>query len=364
MGRYTVDDHEFNTKADYDAALRDKTKIESLNKQGRNTYDIAKNYKEQIKRAHISFETEIGREFLDLLDEQTFTGSKLPEKGKSKTGKAPKNNYRISRTGKRIKRLTLIPLYILLILTTTVLSLWIYREYESDKELEKIKKQAAEEAAAETQPELPEPVEKIAVPTPTPIPVIMPQYKELHDKNPDMVGWLTIPDTKIDYPVMYKEDDNDYYLSHNFDGEDDVTGLLVLDKRCDPEGNGINCLIHGHNMKSGAMFGSLKKYADAEYCKEHPSIIFNTLYEERTYDIIAVFRSRVYDENTTDFEFYDYIQIDDEAAFDEYVSGACEQSIYDTGFEAVWGDKLITLSTCEYTRANGRLVIVGRYHKE
>ena len=263
----------------------------------------------------------------------------------------------------RIRNLILAQLYILLALAVVVLGLWIYNEYNGTKGIEDLQ-EMSQEAVVTPTPTLPVYREEKPVPTPIPTPEVMLQYKELHDTNSDMVGWLTIPDTPIDYPVMYREGDNDWYLHHNFDGEDDVTGLLVLDKRCDPDGNGVNCLIHGHNMKSGAMFGSLKKYADKSYYKEHPTIYFNTLYEERIYDIIAVFRSQVYDENTTSFEFYDYIQIDDEKAFDEYVKGAVTESLYDTGITASWGDKLLTLSTCEYTKANGRLVILARERRE
>ena len=267
------------------------------------------------------------------------------------------------RKKSRVKRLILAQLYVLLLLLLVILGLWIYKEYRSDKDIEAIQ-QMSREAEATPTPRVLQVKKDNPVPTPVPTPEIMVQYRELHDTNPDMVGWLTIPDTPVDYPVMYKEGDNDWYLNHNFEGADDVTGLLVLDKRCDPSGNGVNCLIHGHNMKSGAMFGSLKKYAQKEYYKEHPAIYFNTLYEERIYDIIAVFRSQVYDENTTSFEFYDYIQIDDEASFDEYVKGAVTESLYETGITASWGDKLLTLSTCEYTKANGRLVILARERRD
>ncbi len=263
------------------------------------------------------------------------------------------------RRKSRVRNLILMQLYLLLTLAVVILGLWIYKEYRSDKDIEDIQ-QISREAEATPTPRILQVKRDNPIPTPIPTPQIMQKYKDLHDANADMVGWLIIPDTPIDYPVMFKDGDNDYYLNHNFEGEDDVTGLLVLDKRCDPSGNGINCLIHGHNMKSGAMFGSLKKYSDKSYYEEHPAIYFNTLYEERIYDIIAVFRSQVYDENTTSFEFYDYIQIDDEEAFDEYVQGAVAESLYDTGITAKWGDRLLTLSTCEYSKANGRLVILAR----
>ncbi|MCR5420157.1 MAG: class B sortase [Lachnospiraceae bacterium] len=186
-----------------------------------------------------------------------------------------------------------------------------------------------------------------------------PSLQSLHDINPDLTGWLTIPGTQIDFPVMYKAGDNDFYLKHNFDKKADRNGLLVLDKRCDPSGS-VNTLIHGHNMKSGAMFAALESYKDPSYYDGHRYIEYETLYGRYMFEIFAIFRSEVFDEDTEDFRYFDYIQIPNKDAYMEYVSGAKGNSLYDTGITAQWGENLITLSTCEYSKTNGRLVIVGR----
>lgn len=263
----------------------------------------------------------------------------------------------------KIRKLILIHLYTMLAVLVIVLGIWIYQESQSRKKMENMQQmmQAAEEQPPQTVYSESSVTETYPIYETTKEREILPQFEELHLKNADMVGWLSIPGTEIDYPVMYREDDNDYYLSHNFDKEKDRNGLLVLDKRCDPDEEVTHhYLIHGHNMHTGAMFGTLKYYEQQDYYKKHPTITYCSLYEENTYEIIAVFKSSVYNEETTDFQYYNYIQIDNEEQFQSYVTGVKDQSLYDTGVEAFWGDCLITLSTCEYSKENGRLVIVGR----
>ncbi len=269
------------------------------------------------------------------------------------------------------RRTALLLLYLTLFIILTVGFVWIYREYESRREMKAVQELASVEAEPTPEPmsdtdiakftHLPE-VRPVLRSTPEPQPVnekVLSRIEKLYSENKDLAGWLSIPGTDINYPVMYRADDNDFYLKHNFYGEDDINGLLVLDKRCLPDGSGLNNLIHGHNMKSGAMFGTLKNYLDPAWYKDHDKIVFSTLYEEKTYEIFAVFKTTVYNESTNDFQYYDYIDIGSKEAFTSYVTNAKEQSLYDTGVEVSWGDRLVTLSTCEYTKENGRLVIVA-----
>lgn len=190
--------------------------------------------------------------------------------------------------------------------------------------------------------------------------MMLSEYVPLYRENPDFCGWLRIPDTEIDYPVMHRNGDNDFYLSHNFYGEEDVNGLLVLDKRCPEDGSGNHLLIHGHNMKSGFMFGGLKKYKNEEYCSEHPLIYYDTLTEPRVYQIFSVFQSSTNLADQEDFHYYDYIDLETQEAFDAYVSAVRQQSLYEIDTDVQYGDRLITLSTCDYSKDNGRLVIVGK----
>ena len=268
----------------------------------------------------------------------------------------------------------LIPFYLILTLAAGIGILWIAKEEQSRKSMEELQKRAsafvtptavptkpAAELSAVNEALTAKQEEEPAEPAPEIIPTeILPRFKDLYEENNDLAGWLTIEGTVIDYPVMYKEDDNDFYLSHNFEGKDDVSGLLVLDKRCEKDGSGMNMLIHGHHMRNGSMFGSLQKYEDEAYYREHTVINFSTLYQERSYEIFAVFISSVYDDESDDIKFYDFIDIRTREEFNSYIRSALDDSLYDTGVRPYWGDKLISLSTCEYSKENGRLVIVGR----
>lgn len=190
-------------------------------------------------------------------------------------------------------------------------------------------------------------------------PKILKKYEAVYQKNKKVVGWLTIEGTNIDYPVMQTVN-NDYYLDHNFNQEYDKNGSIFLDKDCDPAFPNDNMIIYGHHMKSGKMFGNLNYYAKESYFKEHPYIKFDTIYEEGTYQIMYVFRSRIYSEEEIVFKYYKFI---DATSEDEFYSNMEEMkaiSLYDTGVEPVYGDRLITLSTCDSTENNGRFVVVAK----
>lgn len=177
-------------------------------------------------------------------------------------------------------------------------------------------------------------------------PQMLGRYTELYEINQDLAGWLSIEGMKIDYPVMQCEDDS-YYLHHDFYGEDSKYGCLYVKERADFDA-GTNFMIYGHNMKDGSMFGDLDLYLKEEFYKEHPAISFDTLYEERTYDIIAVFRSQVYDADDDVFKYYQFYEADTQEEFENFYGNIKELSLYDTGVEAAFGDTFLTLSTCAY----------------
>lgn len=187
---------------------------------------------------------------------------------------------------------------------------------------------------------------------------IMERYTGLYEANHDLVGWLAIEGMKIDYPVMQGEDD-EYYLHHDYYGKDSKYGCLYVKTRADVE-TGTNFIIYGHNMKDGTMFGDLDLYLQESFYREHPEISFDTLYEERTYDIIAVFRSQVYNEDDEVFKYYQFYEADTQEAFDDFYRNIKELSLYDTGVEAQYGDTFLTLSTCAYHVQDGRLVVVAK----
>ena len=181
----------------------------------------------------------------------------------------------------------------------------------------------------------------------------------LHEQNPDIVGWIKIDDTRVDYPVMWTPDDPEFYLRRNFQKEDSVAGTPFLDAASTMPGSS-NWLIYGHNMKNGTMFHDTLKYEDKAFYDGHKTIHFDTLEGEGLYEIVAVCYTQIYPEDAEVFKYYQYASITDEASFDAYVQGVKALSIYDTGVTPVWGDQLITLSTCEYSVEDGRFIIVAR----
>ena len=185
----------------------------------------------------------------------------------------------------------------------------------------------------------------------------------LHEENSDIVGWIKIDDTRVDYPVMWTPDEPEFYLRRNFKKEDSVAGTPFLDAASQMPGSS-NWLIYGHNMKNGTMFHDILEYDDPEFYKEHKTIHFDTLEEEGLYEIVAVCYTQVYTEEDDVFKYYYFANVTDEDSFDNYVKNVKAMSIYDTGVTPVWGDQLITLSTCEYSVEDGRFIIIARKIEE
>lgn len=258
---------------------------------------------------------------------------------------------------------------------------------------------AAEDAAAE---ETRTPLEK---------------YAELLDINPYAAGWLSIDDSKINGPVVYTPRSQNFFLHRDIDGSDAEKGTYFI--ACIWRDDYNNTLIYGHNMRDGSGFGSLVKYADASYGLKHPVIHFDTLYEDRDYELFAVFYSQIEeeeleteedrenadreieeqgvekkqeesgqevepeeltladldlyedygdvdiyrqekDEDNGRFRYYYYTDLSDKADFDYFVENVKERALYDTGVDVSWGDELLTLSTCSYHVNNGRLIVVAK----
>lgn len=216
-----------------------------------------------------------------------------------------------------------------------------------------------ETQASETTFPATEPIIETTVPVETE-PVILPELAEIYAYNPDLVGWITIEGTVLDYPVMHTPENGEKYLYKNINGNFDVNGLPFIEDGCSMDPESDNIIIYGHNMNSGKMFASLMKYAKKDYWEEHPTIRFSTLYEEREYKIIAAFYDRVYYKYEDCFKFYQFIDAKDEAHFEEAISYFKENAEYDTGVTAEYGDRLITLVTCAYHVKNGRFVVVAK----
>ncbi|MEG0829424.1 MAG: class B sortase [Anaerovoracaceae bacterium] len=190
------------------------------------------------------------------------------------------------------------------------------------------------------------------------------KYVDLYKANPDIIGWVKIKGTKIDYPVMQTQDDPEYYLRRNFAKEDKVSGVPFMDAASDIFKPTSNFMIYGHNMNNGTMFHGLLDYAKKDFYLEHKTIKFDTIYKggQGKYKIIAAFYTQIYDKEKEIFKYYQYPGIEDKAAFVEYVEGVKGLSQYDTGINAKYGDQLITLSTCSYhvEDKKGRFAVVAK----
>ena len=184
------------------------------------------------------------------------------------------------------------------------------------------------------------------------------RYEEVYKLNGDMVGWIQIEGTKVDYPVMHTPQSPNYYLKRNFNGDYSEWGCIYMREECDFNKPSDNVTIYGHNMNDGSMFGDLRKYNDVNFYKDHKYIFLDSLTEYHVYEIFSVFKT-----TANQGEGFAYHQMEDaanEKEFNTFVKTCKDLSFYDTGITPVYGDKLLCLSTCEYTLDNGRLVVAAR----
>lgn len=235
-------------------------------------------------------------------------------------------------------------------------------------ELSQMKEQAATQTTKpEEKPDAPtQEATKSTEPEPTVSPTtadgLLTEYAGLHEINPDMVGWIKIEGTKVDYPVMQTPNSTDYYLDKSFDKEYSSHGCIYAREVCDVNLPSDNVTIYGHNMLDGSMFAALHKYEDAEFRENNRLIVFDTLTERHVYEIFAVFKTSA---NIGEgFSYHKFVDAANEKEFDEFVS-TCkklskESYKFDSGITPKYGDKMICLSTCEYSLGdNGRLVVAA-----
>lgn len=179
------------------------------------------------------------------------------------------------------------------------------------------------------------------------------QYRQRFDQllqiNTDIVGWVSIEDTGIDFPVV-QSSDNDYYLNHNVEKKSSARGSIFMDYRNTDVNNDIHTVIYGHYMKDGSMFGELSKYKDAAYYHEHDVITFEGIEEPAKYQIFSVY---IY---SPEDQFFQY-QFEDKPQYKGYLDKIIEKSMYDTGVKVTSNEQLLTLVTCTYEVADARLII-------
>ena len=184
-------------------------------------------------------------------------------------------------------------------------------------------------------------------------------FAELLRYNPDTVGYLTIGEI-VDLPVVQRENDNEYYLTHAYSGEEAREGALFLDgaNRLSDE----NLIVYGHNMRNGTMFGELSSFGEREFLLENAVVRFDTLYKNALYVPFAMFEASM-DED--DAHYFDVRQIVfDETSFELFVLKLRGRSVFDVPVEVEYGDQLLTLVTCSYNDDDGRYIVALRKLRE
>ncbi len=188
---------------------------------------------------------------------------------------------------------------------------------------------------------------------------ILPEYQELYEMNSDLVGWISIPGTKVDYPVLQTGTDNrDYYLHRDFYKQYSERGAIYAREECDIFQPSDNVVLYGHHMKDGTMFAQITKYQSKDFWQENQFLTFDSIYRRHVYQIVAVFKTSA--NLGQGFAYHQFNDAANEEEFNEFWATVQSLSFYDTGIEVHYGDKLVTLSTCEYTLNNGRLVVIAK----
>lgn len=177
--------------------------------------------------------------------------------------------------------------------------------------------------------------------------------------NTDMIGWIKIEDTNIDYPVMQTKNKLNYCLRRNFYKEYSYYGTPYMQENCDID-KSDNLIIYGHHIKNNQMFGILEKYKSKDFYNDHRIIKFITEDKILEYEIIYIFKTSA----TKGFEYYKYIDFNDESEFNTFNNKCKELAFYNTEITSDYGDKFITLSTCDYSQENGRIVVVAKNIKK
>ena len=183
------------------------------------------------------------------------------------------------------------------------------------------------------------------------------KYLPVYEENNDFAAWIHIDGTNIDYPVMQTRNDPNFYLKHAFDKSYSDYGVPYIQENC-TIGSCDNIVVYGHNMNNGSMFADLCKYEDEEFYLEHKYIQFDTLMNFGKYEVVAVFKTVAYSD--AGFKYFQFVNAEDEAQFNEYIETCKSLQLYETGVDAKYGDKLLTLSTCEYSQTDGRIVVIAK----
>lgn len=386
MADFTVAGRQFRTQADYKAALRDQAQIEAVKaKVNMSQPGEVITLSADLKAGKYKFTTLVGRDFKEEIQElaekyikqgytkdsriKTSKTKKTTKKG-SKNGSGTKQNTKsleeydekmqkeikaVLKKNEKRRKIIVVLCAIGALACFGYYGVYYYTADKTQSDYNDLADLKGSDTLAGPQSVVihyTEEEEEIEL-------TVLEEYETLYNKNKRLIGWLRIDDTNIDYPVM-QTTDNEYYLDHNYNQEYDKNGSLFLDTACDVVHRNTNLIIYGHHMKSGKMFGNLNRYSSESYCKEHSIIQFDTIYEKGIYQVMYVFRSRIYNEDEIVFKYYQFFDALSEQEFNSYMEEMAAISLYDTGVTASYGDELLTLSTCDSSETDGRFVVVAK----
>lgn len=376
--KYKLGDYEFDTYEEYLEAQEDLKKIDLITEEvDINDVDVAARLYTRIRNKEIVFHSKVGINFFMYLSDIVANHSMLMvEEKKAQEDLKKKNN-------KRAKKYRLAGV-ICVLAAAVCFGYFAYTDYLEDQSALEMKRlqdmqnmtgHYIEEEAFSEQPENDKEVAQAEDPDQSDqteeetsdeqkqLPEILPEYQEIYAENEDLVGWLEIDGTVINYPVLQSdsEEDSQFYLTHSFAKKKDKNGSLFMDYRNDFVDRDTNIIIYGHNMKSGAMFGTLKKYLEKGYLEKHPKIRFDTIYERGTYEVIGAFLSEVSYQDEYTFRYYNFLNANNESEFEAFCVNVMQLDALKKGIlDAKYGDQLLTLSTCSSYTDEGRMFIIAK----
>lgn len=374
--RRIIGGHRFANEADYKAAERDLAKIEEIkNRIDFNKKESVEALYNDLQTGQVSFESVIGQEFDDKVYE-VYLGfqnksTDVKKAGKKDTIKNEKISLddfdedmqaeivKVMKRKERIRRYILCACGAVAVVCLAYFGVYSFMMTRTEQDAQKLAEAIKDDSDLIVPGSDDGKYYAQLIETENGTPQVLHKYEDLYNQNKSLIGWVEIADTVINYPVMQTVN-NEYYLDHNFNQEYDRNGSIFLDASCSIYPRSTNLIIYGHHMKSGKMFGSLQKYQNESYYKEHKYIEFDTIYEQGTYEVMFVFRDKVYSQEDVNFKYYEFIDANSEEEFNSYMDEMAAVSYYDTGVVAQYGDQLLTLSTCDYQQDNGRFVVVAR----
>lgn len=372
--KYRLGDYEFDTYEEYLEAQEDLKKIDLITEEvDINDVDVAARLYTRIRNKEIVFHSKVGINFFMYLSDIVANHSMIMVEEKKAQENLKKKNT------KQVKKYRLAG--VLCVLAAVVcFGYFAYTDYLEEQSALEMKRlqdmqnmtgHYIEEEPSSEQPEddaddtkkEDDTEQADASDEPQEQPDILPEYEEIYAENQDLAGWLEIDGTTINYPVLQSdsEEDSQFYLTHSFAKKKDKNGSLFMDYRNDFLNRDTNIIIYGHNMKSGAMFGSLKKYLDQGYLEKHAKIRFDTIYEYGTYEVIGAFLSEVSYQDEYTFRYYNFLNADTESEFEAFRVNVMQLDALKKGtLDAKYGDQLLTLSTCSSYTDEGRMFIIAK----